>query len=125
MSYTYKTQANVNRSDIDIPGLNYEFNTVSIPQFMVEDCLRVTPKATTRKGAKITTFQDVCQIITLYLSGVKQKEIQRILGKNSAIVAKYVKYAAPRVRTRELHTENRMRNMLGKELARVEDYIND
>ena len=126
MSYTYKTQANVNRSDIDIPGLNYNFEVITIPDFMVEDCLRVTPKGyTNRRGAKATTFQDVCQIITLYLSGVKQQEIQRILGKGNAIVSKYVKYAAPNVKGKELHAENRMRNMLGKELAKVEDYMND
>ena len=126
MSYTYKTQANVTRSNIESPELNLNFKTITLPQPMVEDCLRATPNnLTTRYGAKSTTFQDVCEIVTLYLSGFKRKEIQRIVGKSNAVVGRCLKYAACAVKRKELHEENRVRNMLGKELAKAEEYMYD
>ena len=126
MPYVYKTQANISRSDIKVPDINYDFKTIVLPDFMTEKCLRVTPRGNcTKKGSRITTFNDVCQMTCLYLSGVKVTEISRIIDRDIPIVHLYIKRATFGVNRREMHKENRVRNMLGKDLAKVEDYLND
>jgi hypothetical protein len=126
MAYVYKTQANINRSDINIPELNYDFKTITLPDFMTEQCLRASPKGRcTKKGARRTTFSDTCQMLALYLSGVKSVEISRILGKSLPVVHKNIRLTSVGVNRKAMHKENRLRNMLGKELAKVEEYLYD
>ena len=126
MPYTYKTQANATRSEIDVPELNYSFKIITLPKQVVEQCLRTTPRGNyVRKGSRLTTFNDICKMTSMYLSGFKVSEICRILDKTAPIVNKHIKYSTGDVKSREMHKENRVRNMLGKELASVQEYLYD
>lgn len=135
MAYKYKTQANVNLSEIDSPDVNLDFKTVDLPEHIVEKCFRCTPKARkTTDRAQRTTLKDSCLIVGLYLSGLTVKEVARVSKKSVCVSHRILRsvFGSPLIGKaskghwgKMMNKENRLRNLMNRDLLSVEECFED